>query len=150
MVERRNIKNAFKVTINREFDLPVEKVFSAWLDPKHLGDWLFGTPGGVDKVSEVEPCVGGDFRIGERRGEDMAIHVGTYHEITHFKKIVFSYYFETNNDEKPTNVIIEFDETDGGCMICITHEMDDIYSEYEDLTLEGWKMIFDGLDKILN
>lgn len=150
MVERRLIKNAFKVTVSREFSFTLETVFGAWLDPKHLGDWLFGTPDGVDKVSHVDPSVGGDFRIGERRGEKMAIHVGTFHEINYLKRIIFSYYFETTNDELPTNVIVDFYKTENSCKVSINHEMHEIYSEYEELTIKGWNMILDGLEKTLN
>jgi uncharacterized protein YndB with AHSA1/START domain len=92
MVERRLIKNAFKVTVGGEFSFTLETVFGAWLDPKHLGDCLFGRPDGVDKVSHVDPSVGRDFRIGERRGEEMAIQVGTFHEINYHKRIIFSYF----------------------------------------------------------
>ena len=150
MVDRRTIKNAFKVTVSREFNFTLETVFGSWFDPEYLGDWLFGTPDGVDKVSQVDPRVGGEFRIGERRGEEMAIHVGTFHEIDNHKRIVFSYYFETTNDELPTIVIVDFDKLGNGCKISITHEMDEIYSEYEELTIKGWNMIFDGLEKTLN
>ena len=150
MVERRNIENAFKVTVNRDFNCSLETIFDAWLDPEHLGDWLFGTPDGQDKVSSVDPNVGGDFRIGERRGEEMAMHVGTYHEIDRPNRIVFSYYMETANDDAPSNVILEFNGNDNQSSITVTHEMDDIWSEYEELTIQGWNMIFDGLEKHLN
>lgn len=150
MVERRNIINVFKVTVSREFNFPLEIVFDEWLDTKNLGKWFFSTPEGVDKVSDVDPRVGGDFRIGERRGEEMAMHVGTFHEIDRPKRIVFSYYMETANDDALSNVIIDFEKTENGCRVLITHEMDDVWSEYEELTIQGWNMIFDGLEKVLN
>lgn len=150
MVERRNIINAFKVTVSREFNFPLETVFDAWLDAENLGDWLFSTSEGIDKVSDVDPRVGGDFRIGERRDEEMAMHVGTFHEIDRPKRIVFSYYMEAANDDAPSNVIIDFEKTENGCRVLITHEMDDVWSEYEELTIQGWNMIFDGLEKVLN
>lgn len=150
MVERRNFINAFKVNVSREFNFPLETVFDAWLDAENLGDWFFSTPEGVDKVSDVDPRVGGDFKIGERRGEEMAMHVGTFHEIDRPKRIAFSYYMETANDDAPSNVIIDFEKTENGCRILITHEMDDVWSEYEELTIQGWNMIFDGFEKVLN
>lgn len=146
MVERRNIINAFKVNVSREFNFPLETVFDAWLDAENLGNWLFSTPDGVDKVSEVDPRVGGGFRIGERREGEMAMHVGTFHEIERPNLIVFSYFMETANDDAPSNVIIKFEKTDNGCNVHILHEMDDIWSEYEELAIQGWNMIFDGLE----
>lgn len=149
MVERRNINNAFNVKVSREFNFPLETVFDAWLDAENLGNWLFSTPEGVDKMSEIDPRVGGNFRIGERRDGEMAMHVGTFHEIDRPNLIVFSYYMETANEDAPSNVIINFEKTKRGCKVFITHEMDEVWSEYEDLAISGWNMIFDGLEKLL-
>ncbi|MCC3860767.1 SRPBCC family protein [Pseudemcibacter aquimaris] len=149
MVERRNIEKLFMVKVCREFDIDIERVFDAWIDPDNLGNWLFGTPDGKDKTSEVDPRVGGDFRIGERRGDEMAMHVGTYHEIDRPNRIVFSYYMENVNEDMPSNVIVDFETTDEGCRVSVTHEMDDIWSEYEASAIDGWNMIFDGLEKQL-
>jgi len=149
MVERRKIENPFVVKVSRAFDAPIERVFDAWVDPANVGNWLFATPEGESKICEVDPREGGHFRIGERRGEEMAMHVGTYHEIDRPQRLVFSYYFETANEEMPSNVIVEISETENGCMVLVTHEMDDIYAEYEDSATNGWNMIFDGLEKIL-
>lgn len=145
MVERRKIDNPFVVKVSREFEASPERVFDAWLDADNLGNWLFGTPDGKEKVSKVDPRVGGGFEIGEMRGDEFANHVGTYHEIDRPNKIVFSYYMDTVNNDLPSNVIIEFSPTDKGCMINLSHEMDDIWAEYEASAIEGWNMIFDGL-----
>ncbi len=150
MVEFRKIENAFSVTVSREFDKPIERVFDAWLDPDGVGNWLFGTPDGKNKVCKVDPREGGNFEIGEQRGDNFANHVGTYHTINRPNKIVFSYYMEGENEDMPSNVILEFSKTEAGCMITVTHEMDGIYEEYEELAIGGWNMIFDGLSDILN
>lgn len=149
MVERRNIENPFMVKVCREFDFEIERVFDAWVDEENLGQWLFGTPEGTDKVSEVDARVGGNFKIGERRGDEMGIHVGTFHEIDRPNRIVFSYFMEGANDDAPSNVIVEFEKTENGCRVSVTHEMDDIWSEYEASAINGWNMIFDGLEKHL-
>ncbi|MDG1858408.1 MAG: SRPBCC domain-containing protein [Emcibacteraceae bacterium] len=146
MVERRNIKNPFVVKISREFNASNEKLFDAWLDSENLGNWLFGTPNGKGKVSKVDPSVGGNFEIGEMRGGAFANHVGTYHEIVRPSRVVFSYYYETENEELSSTVIVDIEQCENGCVVNITHEMDDIYSEYEALTIEGWTMIFNGLE----
>lgn len=154
MVERRKTDNMVSVKVSRDFDLPLETVFNAWVDAKNLGNWLFGTPDGIDKISKVDARVGGDFTIGERRGDEMAIHIGTFHEIDRGKRIVFSFYMETPNDDvhndMPSNVIIDFEETEMGCRVFVTHEMDRIWAEYEAQAINGWNMIFDGLGKQLN
>lgn len=149
MVERRNIENPFVVKISREFNASADRVFDAWLDPENVGNWLFGTSDGKGKVSKVDPRVGGHFQIGEMRGDEFANHVGTYHEIKRPNRIVFSYYFETTNEELPSTVMVDIEPTDDGCTVHITHEMDNIYAEYEASAIEGWTMIFDGLQNYI-
>lgn len=149
MVELRKIENPFSVKVTRSFSLSCERVFDAWIDPVGVCNWLFATPDGENKVCEVDPRQGGDFRIGEQRGDEMAIHVGTYHEIDRPNRLVFSYYFEAENEELPTNVYVYFKEKGNGCDVTVIHEMDDIYAEYEESAIGGWTMIFDGLEKQL-
>jgi uncharacterized protein YndB with AHSA1/START domain len=149
MVEHRVIEKLFTVHVEREFIFPIETVFDAWLDVENLGNWLFGTPGGTGKVSEVNPVVGGNFKIGEIRDEELAMHVGTFHELDRPNRIIFSYYMEGENEDGSTNVVIDFSITSNGCLIKLAHEMDAVWSEYEDLTIEGWTMVFNGLEKHL-
>ncbi|HPF45926.1 MAG: SRPBCC domain-containing protein [Alphaproteobacteria bacterium] len=150
MTDIRKIENPFFVKVERDFDASVETVFDAWLDGKNVGNWLFATPDGIMKEVDVDPREGGRFIIGEQRGEEYARHVGRYHLIDKPKKIIFSYYYETGDeDELESNVVIEFKATEQGCSIILTHEMDDVYAEYEESAINGWTMIFDGLDAIL-
>ena len=147
MVEFRRIDTPFVVKVSRAFSVTIERVFEAWLDPVGLGNWLFSTPEGKPKLCEVDPREGGSFRVGERRGDEMAMHVGTYHKIAPLHQIIFSYYQELTNDDLPSNVTIDFERNGRGCIVTVTHEMDDIWSEYEESALSGWNMIFDGLNK---
>ncbi|MEZ5757083.1 MAG: SRPBCC domain-containing protein [Emcibacteraceae bacterium] len=150
MTDMRKIENPFFVKVERDFDVPVETVFDAWLDRKNIGNWFFATPDGKMKEVEVDPREGGRFIIGEQRGEEYARHVGRYHLIDRPKKIIFSYYYESGDeDELESNVIIEFKANGKGCSIILTHEMDDIYAEYEKSAIKGWTMILDGLEAVL-
>lgn len=150
MVEMRKIKNPFVVKVFREFNVKAEQVFDAWVDPVNVGNWLFATPEGTNKLADIDPREGGKFMIGEQRGEEFAKHVGTYHVIERPSRLVFSYYYGTENEGQSSNVIVDISETDVGCLVTITHEMDDIYAEYEQSAVEGWNMIFDGLNKTLS
>lgn len=148
-MELRKIKNPFVVNVLRNFDESIEEVFDAWVDPVNVGGWLFSTPEGENKISEVDPRVGGDFVIGEQRGDEYAKHIGTYHVIDRPNKIVFNYYYEGEGENLSSNVSVDFSEEDVGCLVSVTHEMDAIYSEYEENAKSGWNMIFDGLEKTL-
>lgn len=147
MVEFQKLKNPFVVEISREFSVPIERMFEAWVDPVGLGSWLFSTPDGKNKLCEVDPREGGSFRVGEQRGNELVMHTGTYHKIDPPNQIIFSYYQELTNDDLPSNVTIDFERNGRGCIVTVTHEMDDIWSEYEESALSGWNIIFDGLNK---
>lgn len=145
MVELRKIENPFVVVVSHDFAQSRERVFDAWLDPVNVGNWLFATPDGQDKICQVDPREGGNFIIGEKRGDDYAKHVGTYHQIDRPELIIFSYYYETEEEDLASNVIVKFEESEKGCLVTVTHEMDDIFAEYEASAIEGWTMIFEGL-----
>lgn len=147
MVELRKIENPFYVKVTRDFSESAQEVFNAWIDPVGIGNWLFSTPDGKNKVCEVDAREGGDFRIGEQRGDEMAMHVGTFHKISRPNQIIFSYYMEPVSDDLPSNVTVDITEKGEGCTVTVTHEMDDIWAEYEDSAVNGWNMIFDGLEK---
>lgn len=65
-----------EVTLVREFDAPLERVWKAWTDPKQLMQWW-----GPDNVSipecEIDPTVGGKFYIVMEAGEAMGPYKGT-------------------------------------------------------------------------
>lgn len=66
------------VTLERRIAAPPEMVFDAWLDPAGVGAWLFATPAGTIERIEIDPRVGGRFRIDERRDGELTEHHGEY------------------------------------------------------------------------
>ena len=71
-----------RVRVEKLFRQSPERVFDAFLDPAHVGEWLFATP--ADQMEHVlyEARVGGRIEIFERRGEDLAEHHGAFVDIT--------------------------------------------------------------------
>ncbi|MBL4603429.1 MAG: SRPBCC domain-containing protein [Emcibacteraceae bacterium] len=149
MTDMRKIENPFVVKVVREFNFPIERVFDAWLDGDNIGKWFFATPDGDLRELSIDPKVGGGFVVAEQRGDELARHVGTYHEIVRPNRLVFSYYYDTGEAELSSNVTVELTTTDDGCSLALTHEMDDIYSEYEQSAIEGWNMVLSGLEAVL-
>ena len=134
-----------KVEVTRHLAAPPERVFDAWLDPQSVCRWLFATPDGVMERVEVDPRVGGRFRIDERRGDEVASHFGTYVEIDRPRRLVFD--FGTSFEETPTRVTVDITPDGEESRLALTHE--GVWADYEDRTRQGWAMIVEGLARVL-
>jgi uncharacterized protein YndB with AHSA1/START domain len=112
-------KTGEALVVRRFIPAPRERVFAAWLDPASLAQWM--RPSGmVDARVEVDPRVGGKFRIlmiGERENFD---HTGEYLAIEPPARLSFSW-ISRATDHRPTEVTIEFLERQGGTELILTH-----------------------------
>ncbi|MGZ8350412.1 MAG: SRPBCC family protein [Allosphingosinicella sp.] len=134
------------VEVSRHVTASPEQVFDAWLDPESVGRWLFATPAGRMERVEVDPRVGGSFRIEERRGDELAAHWGTFVEIDRPRRLVFD--FATSFGETPTRIAVSIEPDGDGSRITLRHE--GVWAGWEDRTRQGWTMILDGLDRTLD
>ena len=133
--------------VSRHIAATPERVFDAWLDPDQVGKWLFATPEGVMEKVEIDPKVGGQFLIVERRGEEAAEHFGEYLEIDRPRRLVFT--FAAMRDSGFTRVTVTIAAEGEGSRLVLVHEMDPQWAEYEDRTREGWTKILKGLAQTL-
>jgi uncharacterized protein YndB with AHSA1/START domain len=134
-----------RVSVERRIAAPPESVFDAWLDPEGVRHWLFATPDGVMEKVEIDPRVGGGFRIVERRGPDLAEHFGEYVEIDRPRRLAFDFW--TNFSAERTRVIVTIAPDGNGSLLTLTHE--GVWTDYEARTRQGWTMILDGLARTL-
>lgn len=91
------------VTITREFDAPVEKVWRAHVEPDLVRQWMGPRSIDMDIATwEVRTC--GSYRYTARRdGEDVAHFYGTFHRVDEHQRIVQTFGFE----EQPDAVALE-------------------------------------------
>lgn len=95
----------YELTLERDFKMPVERLFKAWKDPEKLKQWF--APGAlVCSEADVEFCEGGDYRIRMDGDEEPHIVVGKYVEIKENELIKFSWRWHTK--ELVTTVLVEF------------------------------------------
>lgn len=134
-----------RVAVSRRFDAPPERVFDAWLDPENAGRWLFATSDGEPVRCEIDPRVGGGFRIDERRGASVAEHFGEYVEIDRPRRLAFDFW--TGFGEERTRVTVTVAPDGDGSRLTLDHE--GVWADYEERTREGWTMILDGLARTL-
>jgi uncharacterized protein YndB with AHSA1/START domain len=133
------------VEISRRFAVPPETLFDAWLDPDCARHWLFATPDGVMERVEIEPCIGGGFRIEERRGETLAEHYGEYVEIDRPRQLAFDFW--TSFSAERTRVTVTIAPDGDGARLTLTHQ--GVWADYEDRTRRGWTMMLEGLARTM-
>ncbi|MFI4973994.1 MAG: SRPBCC domain-containing protein [Caulobacterales bacterium] len=130
-----------RLVVTHRYSASPERVYDAWLDPGTAGRFLFATPGGVMKRVEIDPRVGGDFVIVERRGDADAEHYGRFLELDRPRRIVFRFGV-TAYDVDGAVISIDIVAVDGGCELTLTHE---VAAEWAERSLRGWTMILEGL-----
>lgn len=131
-----------ELVVKRNFNAPAEVVFDAWLDSDTAGRWLFATPDGKMDSVKIDPQVGGEFEIIDKRGNELTRHIGTYLEIDRPRKLVFTFAVPQYSAEF-TKVTIDIIPLDSGCELTLTHE--GVLPEWRDSTVDGWTMILNGL-----
>jgi len=131
-----------QLVVKRKFNAPAELVFDAWLDADAVGNWLFTTPESKIDSVKIDPRVGGEFEIIDKRGEELTRHIGTYLEIDRPRRLVFTFAVPQYSTEF-TTVTIDIARLDSGCELTLTHE--GVLPEWRDKTIDGWTMILNGL-----
>jgi len=79
-----------EVNFTRVFDAPLQLVFKAWTDARHVAQW-WGPTGFTNPRCELDLRTGGAIRI-DMRGPDGTIYPmsGVYQEIVEPERIVFT------------------------------------------------------------
>jgi uncharacterized protein YndB with AHSA1/START domain len=151
--------------VRRTFQAPREQVFRAWIEPELLRQWLHGYVG-RSPHAEVDARVGGEFRITstapgakflskllrDPSGEFVQL-VGRYVEISPPQRLVFTMGWEdfptVTMDPDATTVTVEFNETDEGTEVVLTHERQPSrrISSFHRI---GWKGSLRNLDRLLS
>jgi len=135
------------VTVSRTFDVPPDRVFSAWLVPRMLGQWMFGPRVRDENVVrlDLDPRVGGRFSLKVERQGVLVDHVGRYLEIEHPSRLVFTWEIENLPDDEPSVVSIDIAPKGNGCELTLIHTMDARWSEYTGRTSSAWATMLDAL-----
>jgi uncharacterized protein YndB with AHSA1/START domain len=133
------------VEVSRRIAASPEQVFDAWLDPDTARHWLFATEGGVMERCEIDPRVGGSFRIDERRGAELAEHFGTYVEIDRPRRLVMD--FGTSFEETLTRITVTIVPDGDGSLLTLLHE--GVWTDWAEKTRQGWTMVIERLAKVV-
>lgn len=135
----------FELTITKQLPASPEEVFSAWLDPDHLKQWI--APMGTASVPLLEPRVGGRYRI-DMHGENATyVHQGEYLELESPRRLQFTW-ISDGTEQQSSVVTIELAESDGGTLLTLKHEKLPSTQSAENHQ-GGWAAIAENLAKVL-
>jgi uncharacterized protein YndB with AHSA1/START domain len=128
------------VTATQRFSASAERVFDAFLDPKKIGQWMFGKALRDEEVLRihVDARVGGTFSFLVKRGDQMIDHVGTYLELERPRRSVFTWGIKGESENEFSQVTIHIVPQDQGCELTLTHEIDAQWAPYADRTRDSW------------
>jgi uncharacterized protein YndB with AHSA1/START domain len=150
--------NNIVVRVTHRYNVPAERVFDAWLSPPIAARFLFATRTGNILNCEIDPRVGGEFTVTDRRpvadGEESffdAQHRGTYVEIDRPGRLVFDFSVEPYTDS-PTRVTIDVVPMGAHlCELVLSHELGNGTDARvnEERTRQGWTRMLAQLDKVL-
>jgi len=133
------------VVIRRFIPVPREKVMAAWLDPKSVAQWM--QPGETAYTTvEMDPRVGGKFRIVMVHGRGDADHWGEYLVIEPPSLLSFTW-ISAYTDLQPSVVTIELQERANGTDLTLTHRR--LPSAQVEAHRKGWDDIVRKLSEAL-
>jgi uncharacterized protein YndB with AHSA1/START domain len=136
------------LVMSRTYATTPEHLFDAWVDPEKAKDFLFATPDGTMQRVEIDPRVGGRFRIDEQRKSGLACHYGEYLAIDRPRRLVFG--FTTDPAQPMTEVAIAFEPADEGSRLTLSQVIPPQWEDFRDRTRKGWTMILDALEGVVD
>lgn len=135
--------------VQHRFRHPPEVVFDAWLDVRRAARFLFATETGEMVRCDIDPRVGGQFVMTDRRPDGDVEHTGEYLAIERPTHLVFTFGIPAAS---PSFDIVTIDitpEADGGCTLHLTTQMQPEWKDYADRARHGWSQILQRLDAAL-
>jgi uncharacterized protein YndB with AHSA1/START domain len=97
-----------------------EEVFDAWIDAESLRAWMCAGATHVASA-EVDPRVGGKFRIVMRGAQGDVEHTGRYREIRRPERLVFTW-ASNHTGGRETLVTVELRSRGADTELTLTHE----------------------------
>ncbi len=108
-----------ELVVRRTIGVARERVFAAWLYPVSLAQFM--CPGEVERTGvELDPRVGGRFRIVMHKPQGAVEHWGEYLAIEPPARLSFTW-ISANTDRQPSVVTVEFLERGSATEVVLTH-----------------------------
>lgn len=138
------------VRVTRAYSYPADRVFDAWLDPKMIGRFMFGSHLRDEKVVHLrtDAHVGGTFSFLVTRQGQRIDHIGRYEVIERPHKLVFTWSIAPEAIDA-SRVTVEIVPRGAACELTLSHELAPGWEDYAERTKGGWTRMTDELDEAL-
>ena len=137
--------------IRRRYAASPKVVYDLWTRPEFLAKWLRPSDDFTHQLIEVNPAVGGRYRIAFESPEGKVDVVsGEYLEVVRPERLVFSWMWDPPNEHAGVNsqVTVEFRDVDGETELSLTHELTNpVMKEHHNM---GWTGALDQIPKLLS
>jgi len=138
------------ITIKRTFNAPINLVWEAWTQSKHIAVWW--SPKGIEtKVIEHDFKVGGKWKylMPMPNGQEF-IAEGAYTEIVEFKKIISSANFKPMTEGVEIQALFQADGNNTNFTFNVVHPTEEYKIQQEKMgIMNGWGAVFDRLSELL-
>jgi uncharacterized protein YndB with AHSA1/START domain len=138
---------AATLRIRRILPAPPERVFDAWTDPLSLAQWFVAGAAALETV-ELDPRVGGRFRIVARGATSTHVHWGEYLAVERPHRLAFTWHYGAWGDDVTTEVTVDLKPRGSGTELTLTHAQlpDQAAAAAHE---EGWNNILEMLARYL-
>jgi uncharacterized protein YndB with AHSA1/START domain/predicted Ser/Thr protein kinase len=137
------------IRIEKHIAAPPERVFAVWIDPDRMADWYAPSDDFGPTIGEVDPQVGGAYRIGMLLPgrTDYRFVSGHYSRVDAPRTLSFTWGWEPYQPGWPeTQITIEFRPRGGGTDLVLTHERFRDETD-KDRHAEGWRGCLERLGR---
>jgi len=137
--------DAEPLVVRRVLRVPRERVFAAWLDPDLMARWM--CPGDMSGATvELDPRVGGKFRIVMHHSRGESEHWGEYLVIEPPSRLSFTW-ISAHTERRPTVVTVELFARGADTELVLTHGR--LPPDKVEAHREGWTDIVAKLEGVL-
>lgn len=144
-------KNDLTVEISKDFSVPVDKLYKAWISPDALKQWW--SPMGK-KLTEVKNEVrkGGTIEYKANKNGSPLVIKGEYEEVIEKEKLVYTWDFnflDESYKDSSYRLTVKFKEQDNGSNLEVKQES---LKDHEAVRVhkEGWEKELESLKEYLN
>lgn len=139
------------LTLRRRYAANPAVVFELWTQPELLAKWFRPTADYSVRVTELDPRVGGRYRVMFESQDGITDVVGgEYLEVVPSQRLAFTWMWEPPNVHAgvSSKVLIEFNDVDGETELILTHGISD--PEMRAQHMEGWSGALDQIPAVIS